>query len=178
MHNMGQIIIKIFFTEADYKRTAEEIVDDWICCTVGIYQPMWESKPCIHCLSVICVPECPKDSEIKMNANKINNLLKITDNLNRIVQNKQQFNSLYCIIMKHKLTSWAHDIKETKTWTLAYHSAYCWSLSFDSLRVITFSWHWARWLVGSRGQKQREPPSAYEPSCAGLWPVWSQHKQW
>lgn len=42
--------------------------------------------------------------------------------------------------------------------------------------IITFSWHWAHWLAGSTEQKQRAPPSACELSCAGLGPVWSQHK--
>lgn len=48
--------------EAGYKLTAEEIVDDRICCTVGVYEPVWESEPCIHCLPVISVLESPKDS--------------------------------------------------------------------------------------------------------------------
>lgn len=48
--------------KADYKLTAEEIVDDGISCTVGIYEPVGESEPRIHGLSVISIPETPKDS--------------------------------------------------------------------------------------------------------------------
>lgn len=55
-----------FSGEAGYKLTTEEVVDDRICCTVGIYEPMWESEPRIHCLSVICVLESPKNSAGKV----------------------------------------------------------------------------------------------------------------
>lgn len=51
--------------EAGYKLTTEEIVDYGIRCTVGIYEPMWESEPRIHCLSVIGVLEGAKDSASK-----------------------------------------------------------------------------------------------------------------
>lgn len=47
---------------ADYKLTTEEIVDDGISCTVGIYKPVGESEPCIYGLSVISILETPKDS--------------------------------------------------------------------------------------------------------------------
>lgn len=50
----------------DYKLTTQEVVDDGVCCTVGIYEPMWESEPSIHCFSIICVFEGPKDSAGKV----------------------------------------------------------------------------------------------------------------
>lgn len=46
----------------DYKLTAEEIVDDGISRTVGIYKPVGESEPCIHGLSVISILETPQNS--------------------------------------------------------------------------------------------------------------------
>lgn len=47
---------------ADYKLTTEEIVDDGISRTVGIYEPVGESEPCIHGFSVISILETPEDS--------------------------------------------------------------------------------------------------------------------
>lgn len=48
--------------KADYKLTAEKIVDDGISCTVSIYQPVGESEPGIHGLSVVSILETPKHS--------------------------------------------------------------------------------------------------------------------
>lgn len=47
---------------ADYKLTTEEVVDDGISRTVGIYEPVGEREPCVHSLSVISILETPKDS--------------------------------------------------------------------------------------------------------------------
>lgn len=47
---------------ADCKLTTEEIVDDGIRRTVGIYKPVGESEPRIDSLSVISILETPKDS--------------------------------------------------------------------------------------------------------------------
>lgn len=51
-----------FQTGKGWKLTTEEIIDDRICCTVGVYQPVWEGKPGVHRLSVIRVLKCPEDS--------------------------------------------------------------------------------------------------------------------
>lgn len=49
----------------NHKLTAQEIVDDRISRTVGIYEPVGEGEPCIHSLSVISILETPKDSAEK-----------------------------------------------------------------------------------------------------------------
>lgn len=48
--------------EAGCRLTTEEIIDDRICCTVGVYEPVWEGEPRIHRLSVVSVLKRPKDS--------------------------------------------------------------------------------------------------------------------
>lgn len=42
--------------------TTEEIIDDGVSRTVGIYKPVGEGEPGIHCLSVVCVLESAKHS--------------------------------------------------------------------------------------------------------------------
>lgn len=39
---------------------------------------------------------------------------------------------------------------------------------------VTFSWRWGRWRAGSRGQRQRGPPSTCRRSSCRPEPVWSQ----
>lgn len=48
--------------------TTEEIIDDGICCTVGVNEPVWEGKPGVHRLSVIRVLKRPEDSAGKQNS--------------------------------------------------------------------------------------------------------------
>lgn len=44
------------------KFTTEEIVDNWIGGTVGVYKPVWECEPGIDSLSVVCVLKSTKYS--------------------------------------------------------------------------------------------------------------------
>lgn len=54
----------------DSKLTTEEIVDDGISSTVGVYEPMGESEPRIHGLSVISILETPENpADLKKGVN-------------------------------------------------------------------------------------------------------------
>lgn len=144
---------------------------------------MWESEPCIHCLSVICFLERPKDSAGKVWHVSVKDsfwmILMLYYHIILNQDNKKQFSTiLYQSLLNMKLLRWKK--KKCKLWALVYHSICIWR-AFDpwSSRAqgsFTFSWHWARWLAGSTRRKQRAPPSACEPPCVGLALVWSQHK--
>lgn len=66
-------------------------------------------------------------------------------------------------------------IETSQCWILECNGYWSWRQRDRAAKeAVTFSWCWVRWWAGSRGQRQRGPPSACGLSSCGPGPVWSQ----